>query len=138
MFIEELKNIKSDNKELQKFGLTIGTVLLIISALMFYYSTELRLHFGIAGLIVIVSGYLFPKILLPFQKVWMGLALILGFVMSRLILTLLFYLVITPIGLIARLAKKDFLDLSIDNTKKSYWNYREQKEYKKIDSERQF
>lgn len=138
MFIEELKNIKSDNKELQKFGLTIGTVLLIISALMFYYSTELRLHFGIAGLIVIVSGYLFPKILLPFQKVWMGLALILGFVMSRLILTLLFYFVITPIGLIARLAKKDFLDLSIGNTKKSYWNYREQKEYKKIDSERQF
>ena len=138
MLLEELKNINSDKKELKKFALTIGIVLLIISAAMFYYSSELRFYFGIAGIIVIVSGYLFPKILLPFQKLWMGLALVLGFVMSRLILTLLFYLVITPIGIIARLAKKDFLDLSLKKSKESYWNYREQKEYNKIDSERQF
>lgn len=131
-------NINSDNKELRKFGLTIGIVLLIISALMFYYSAELRLHFGIAGLIVIVSGYLFPKILIPFQKIWMGIALILGFIMSRIILTFLFYLVITPISLIARLAKKDFLDLSINKSKESYWSYREKKEYTKVDTERQF
>ncbi|MBU2493158.1 MAG: hypothetical protein KJ571_11085 [Bacteroidetes bacterium] len=138
MLIEELKNINSNTKELKKFGLTIGIVLLIISALMFYYSTELRLHFGIAGLIVIVSGYLFPKILIPFQKIWMGIALILGFIMSRIILTFLFYLVITPISLIARLAKKDFLDLSINKSKESYWSYREKKEYTKVDTERQF
>lgn len=138
MLLEELKNINSNKAELRKFGLTIGIVLLIISAVMFYYSSGLKFHFGIAGLVLIILGYIFPKILLPFQKVWMGLALVLGFVMSRLILTLLFYLVITPIGLLAKLAKKDFLDLSIDNTKKSYWNYREKKEYKKIDSERQF
>lgn len=138
MLIEEFKNIRSDYKELQKFGLTIGIVLLIISAVMFYYSSELKFHFGIAGIVLIISGYVFPKILLPFQKVWMGLALVLGFVMSRLILSLLFYLVITPIGLIAKLAKKDFLDLSINKTKESYWNYRERKEYQKIDSERQF
>ncbi|OGU34849.1 MAG: hypothetical protein A2068_03065 [Ignavibacteria bacterium GWB2_35_6b] len=131
-------NIKSDNNELRKFGLTIGAVLLLISAAMFYYSNELKFQFGIAGLVLIISAYVFPKILLPFQKVWMGLALVLGFVMSRLILSLLFYLVITPIGLIAKLAKKDFLDLSINKTKKSYWNYREKKDYQKIDSERQF
>ena len=138
MLLEELKNINSDKKELKKFSLTIGIVLLIISAAMFYYSSELRFYFGIAGIIVIVSGYLFPKILLPFQKLWMGLALVLGFIMSRVILTLLFYLVITPIGTIARLAKKDFLDLSFNKSKESYWNYRDHKEYSKIDSERQF
>lgn len=131
-------NIKSDNKELKKFGLTIGAVLLIISAIMFYYSSELKFYFGIAGLILIISGYVFTKILLPFQKVWMGLALVLGFIMSRLILTLLFYLVITPIGLIAKLSGKDFLDLKFNKTKETYWNYREKKDYQKIDSERQF
>lgn len=130
--------INSSRIELKKFGLTIGTVLLIISAAMFYYSSELKFQFGIAGLVLIILGYVFPKILLPFQKVWMGLALVLGFIMSRLILTLLFYLVITPIGLIAKLAKKDFLDLSINKTKESYWNYREKKEYQKLNSERQF
>ena len=138
MLLEELKNIYSDKKELKKFALTIGIVLLIISAAMFYYSNELKIYFGIAGIFIIFAGYTLPKILLPFQKLWMGLALVLGFVMSRLILTLLFYLVITPIGIIARLAKKDFLDLSLSRSKESYWNYREQKEYNKIDSERQF
>jgi len=131
-------NIKSDNKELQKFGLTIGAVLLIISAVMFYYSSELKFHFGTAGIILIILGYVFPKVLLPLQKVWMGLALILGFIMSRLILTLLFYIVITPIGLIAKLAGKDFLDLKYKKTKETYWNYREKKDYQKIDTERQF
>ena len=138
MLIEELKNIDSSKKELKKFGLTIGIVLLLISAAMFYYSSELRFHFGIAGIVIIAAGYALPKILIPFQKLWMGLALVLGFIMSRVILTLLFYFIITPIGIIARLAKKDFLDLSFNKSKESYWNYRQQKEYNKLDSERQF
>jgi hypothetical protein len=138
MLIEEIKNINSSKKELKKFGLTIGVALLIISAVMFYYSNDLRIHFGIAGTIVIISGYVFPKVLFPFQKIWMGLAVILGFLMSRIILMLLFYLVITPIAFIAKLAKKDFLDLTLDKSRESYWNYREQKEYSKLDSERQF
>ena len=138
MLLEELKNIDGSKKELKKFALTIGIVLLIISAAMFYYSSELRFHFGIAGLIVIILGFIVPKLLLPFQKIWMGLAFVLGFIMSRLILTLLFYLVITPIGIIARLAKKDFLDLSFNKSSNSYWNYREHKKYDKVDSERQF
>lgn len=138
MLIEEIKNINSEKKELQKFGLTIGAVLLIISAVMFYYSSELKFHFGTAGIILIILGYVFPKVLLPLQKVWMGLALVLGFIMSRLILTLLFYFVITPIGLIAKLAGKDFIDLKYKKTKETYWNYRERKDYQKIDTERQF
>lgn len=138
MLLEEIKNINSDKKELRKFALTIGIVLLLISAVMFYYSSELRFHFGVGGIVLIVLGYILPKLLLPFQKIWMGLALILGFFMSRIILTLLFYLVITPIGIIARLAKKDFLELTLNKSQKSYWNYREKKEYSKVDSERQF
>ena len=138
MLLEEIKNINSGKKQLKEFALTIGIVLLIVSAIMFYNSSELKLHFGIAGILVILLGYVFPNLLMPLQKLWMALALVLGFFMSRLILTLLFYLVITPIGLISKLAGKDFLDLKLTRTKETFWNYREKKEYQKIDSERQF
>jgi multisubunit Na+/H+ antiporter MnhG subunit len=61
-----------------------------------------------------------------------------GFFMTRLILGVLFYLIITPIGLTAKLFGKDFIDQKINKGKKSYWNYREQKEFSKEIYERQF
>ena len=138
MLIDEFKNINSSTNELKKFALTIGVILFIISGVMFYYSGELRFHFAVTAILLIITGYVFPKMLLPFQKIWMGLAFVLGFIMSRAILILLFYLVISPIRIIALMVKKDFIDLSFDRKEQSYWNYREQKEYRKVDSERQF
>ena len=58
--------------------------------------------------------------------------------MSRLILFILFYIVITPIGFILRMAGKDFLNLRTDKNSDSYWEKREIKVKEKIDYERQF
>lgn len=135
---DEIKNINSSRSELKKFGITIGIVLLIIAAIMFYYNNNLYYYFAGGGLLLILLGFAAPIILLPLQKIWMILAVVLGFFMSRLILSILFYLVITPIGLIAKLFGKDFLDLKIDKSQKSYWHYRDKKPYEKIDTERQF
>jgi len=68
----------------------------------------------------------------------MSISILLGFVMTRVILSILFYIVITPVGFVARLLGKDFLDEKIDKSKESYWNYREQKEYDKTSTEQQF
>ena len=51
----------------------------------------------------------------------MALAVVLGFFMSRLILVLLFYAIVTPIGLVMKLLGKDLLDERIDKNKTSYW-----------------
>lgn len=138
MLLEEIKKIPSTEKDLKKFGITIGLVLLVITLLMIYYSNYYYPYVGITGLALIILAYTFPVGLLPLQKVWMSLAIVLGFISTRIILSLLFYLVITPIGLTARLFGKDFLDEKIQKDKKSYWNYREKIPYKKEDSERQF
>ena len=53
----------------------------------------------------------------------MLLANILSWVMSRVILSILYYIVITPIGLIARIFRKQFIELKWDKSKDSYWNY---------------
>jgi hypothetical protein len=68
----------------------------------------------------------------------MSLALILGWFMSRVILIILFYLVITPIGLFAKLFRKRFLELKINKSAKTYWEKRENIIKQPIDYERQF
>jgi hypothetical protein len=137
MIIKEIKNIKSDKKELKKFGLTIGTVLQLVGIVLLIYGNAIAPIFVIIGSVMLVISLTFPILLLPLQKIWMSLAVVLGFIMTRVILSVLFYLVITPINFISRIFSKDFLDLKIDKEKKSYWNLRDEK-YEKSSTEKQY
>ena len=63
-----------------------------------------------------------PEFLRPVYKIWTSLAMIIAWIINTLILSIIFYVVITPIALIARLGKKSFLDIKIDSQTKTYWN----------------
>jgi len=138
MILEEIKNIKSDKKELRKFGITVGLVLVIIAALLFYYTKPSYPYFGVIGFLLILFGLIYPVVLKPLHKGWMSLAVVLGFIMTRVILSLLFYLVFMPMRFIAQLFGKRFIDLRFKTESVSYWNKREVKVYEQIDTERQF
>lgn len=138
MIFEEIKNIKETKKDLQKFGLTLGVILLAVSSFLFWKEKQSYPIFGIIGIMLVLAGVLFPVILKPLNKIWMTLAILMGWVMTRVILIILFYIVLTPIGLLAKIFRKRFLDLKIDTTRKSYWEIRENKEIKSVDYERQF
>jgi len=136
--LEEIKNIKSEKKDLRKFGITIGIILLIITGFLFWKEKEsfqILLTFGVAFCIL---GITIPFILKPIYWVWMVFATILGWIMTRVILSFLFYIIITPIGLIPRFFGKQFLELRWDKSKESYWNYRTNKHLKKATYENQF
>ena len=68
---------------------------------------------------------------------WMVFAAILGWIMTRVILSLVFYLIITPIGLLTKLLGEDFLALKRGDSD-SYWNYRDSAEELNQDYEKQF
>lgn len=138
MIIEEIKNINSSKKELRKFGWQVGGVLAGIGVLLWVFNAYSYYYISLIGTLLILAGLMAPVLLYPIHKAWMTLAILLGFVMTRVILSILYYLIITPIGFVARLSGKDFLDLKIEKDKQSYWNYREVKEYEKVDTERQF
>ncbi len=138
MIKEELKLIKESKKDLRKFGLSVGAVLIIIAVLLFYFDKSSYPYFGFVGLVLILFGAFFPIALKPLNKVWMIFAIVLGWVMTRVILTILFYFVLTPISFIARISGKKFLELNIDKTAKSYWEKREIKEEVPENYERQF
>lgn len=138
MLSEEIKNIRSTKVDLRKFGITIGIVFLILGVILLYYENSLYYYFIGSGGVLILMGILFPILLLHFQKIWMTFAVILGFIMTRIILGILFYFIMTPIKLIAKLFGNNFLDINFEKDKISYWNKRDLKKFNPLDSEKQF
>ena len=125
--LDEILAIKSSKKELREFGLTIGIILCLLGGIVLWRGKPAYPYLFLIGGIFIIAGIVIPFILKPLQKAWMTFSIILGFFMSRVILTVLFYLVLTPIGLLMRLLGKDILDQKIDKNKTSYWHARDVK-----------
>ncbi len=138
MLYEELKSINSSKGELKKFGYVIAVACCIPGSYFLWRENGIYVYFFIAAAALIGSAVLYPKLLLPLHKVWMGIAMIIGMIMSFIILILLFHLVITPIGLISRLMGKDFLDMKINKDTSSYWNKRKNTKDNKISVENQY
>ena len=135
--IEELKNIPNSNKDIKSFGITIGIVLLIISAILMYSAKEFYQFSAIIASTFIVLGFILPVLLKPIYFMWMVFAAILGWVMTRVILSIVFYFILSPIGIITRLLGEDFLQLK-KSSLQSYWNNRESSIEMNQDYEKQF
>ena len=137
--IEEIKNIKSSKQDLRKFGFTVGIVLVLLGGVFWWRGREFYVYVLAAGGLLLFFGWAWPIVLKPIQKVWMTLAVVLGWFMTRVILSLLFYLVFVPIGGIARLFGKNFLDLKLNSSTESYWIVKDaQQEKTKAAYEKQF
>ena len=135
---EEIKNIKSEKSDLRNFGITVGIILLIISGFLFWKEKEPFQIFFAIGIILFLPAIAIPFVLKPVYWIWMIFAIILGWIMTRVILSLLFYVLFTSIGLTLRLFGKQFLELRWDKSKESYWNFRTNEHLKKENYEKQF
>ena len=135
---DDLKNIRTDNKAIRDFGILIGIILLIIAGILFYKERESYELIILLGIAFIGLGLGMPIILKPFYSIWMYFAVVLGWFMTRLILGLLFYIIVSPIGLISRLFGKRFLELKNSSLNSSYWNYKNNQRTSHQDFEKQF
>lgn len=139
MVIEEIKNIKSGRSDLKKFGITMAVVLAFLGGFALWRGKDYYFYFIGLTTAFIFLALVIPSLLKPVHKVWMSLAILMSWLMTRIILSLLFYLGITPIGLLARLFGKDFLRLKFcKNIGDSYWIPKEKLKREKTDYERQF
>ena len=136
--LEEIKNIKSEKSDLRNFGITVGIILLIISGFLFWKEKESFQIFLAIGIILFLTAIALPSVLQPVYWIWMIFAIILGWFMTRVILSLLFYVVFTSIGLTLRFFGKQFLELRWDKSKESYWNFRTNEHLQKENYEKQF
>ena len=121
----ELSELRTERRDLRKFGALMGTVLAIICAIVLWRqglpASTVAIAIGCLALVFLAMGAVAPLGLRPVYIVWMALAIALGFIMTRVILTLVFFLVITPIGLVMRALGKDPLTKGPDSSLDSYW-----------------
>jgi hypothetical protein len=112
---------QTDTQRLRKFGIVMAVFFGLFGALFVWRGRawgEPTLY--VAGAFLVL-GLIAPKILRPIEKVWMAFAGVLQVVMTTVILTLTYFLVMTPMGLFLRLTGKDLLGLEGDPEIKSYW-----------------
>ncbi len=104
----------------RSFGIVFFIVFLLIAIYPLINHEELRLWSLIIALIFLVLGLINSKILTPLNKLWFKFGLLLGKILSPIIMGIIFFLVVTPIGFIMRIIGKDLLNLRF-NKNKSYW-----------------
>lgn len=138
MILQEIKQLKTGPRELRKFGLLVGGVFAALGLVLLLRHRPAAPYFLAIGGVLMALGAAWPRGLKYLYIVWMSLAIALGFVVSNVLLLVFFFIVITPIGLVARCAGKDFLNLKLDRAAKTYWMPREHKTKTPADYERQF
>ena len=104
----------------RSFGIVFFAVFLIIATYPLIHSGDVRIWSAIISFIFLVLGLLNSKILTPLNKLWFKFGIFLGTIISPIIMAIIFFLVVTPIGLIMRLLGKDVLNLKY-NKNQSYW-----------------
>jgi len=127
--------------EQRRFGLVVGPALCVLAALLWQWkhlTTAPTVLAGIgAGLVL--AALVVPVVLVPVQRVWAAMAFVLGWINSRVLLTIVFFAVVTPTSLILRLLRRDPMRRRWrDPDAQSYWLARELKPFESEDFQRQF
>lgn len=125
MIRKELKSLKIDKKTLRNFGLLFVAVLSAMSGVSYWKGSSNWPWFIGGGGLFFILGVFFPFLLKPFYKLWMTFAFLLGWVMTRIIVTLAFFLIFTPVGFVLRILGKDLLNEKIDKNVSTYWQRHE-------------
>ena len=104
----------------RSFGIVFFIVFLLIALYPILKGNDLRIWSLVISFIFLALSLINSKILTPLNRLWFKFGLLLGRFISPLIMGIIFFVVVTPIGIIMRLLKKDLLNLKY-NKKNSYW-----------------
>ncbi len=122
---QDIRELDTGPAALRRFGFAVGGLLLLIGLVLLLRHRAAGPYLALPGALLTAAGLLAPCVLKPVYLAWMTAALVLGFGVAHVLLILLFLLVVTPVGLLARLTGRDFLDRKMDRTSVSYWRRRE-------------
>jgi hypothetical protein len=116
---DELAALDPQPSDLRKFAWVFGGALVALAALFWYKGSPIYPYLAVPGALVALVGTVAPRILRGLYFVWMAVGL--GTIVTAIILTIVFVVAITPIGLVMRLLGKDPLNRELDPEAKSYW-----------------
>jgi hypothetical protein len=120
-----IETIPTGPREWRKFGLLFMTVFLLLAAYLFWKGKPAWWAGAVCAGIFGGAGLLTPSLLRMPHKLWMQFAGILGWVNTRVLLSLFFFIVLTPVGLVMRLFGRDPLTRRMSKERATYWEKRE-------------
>ena len=112
------KNIKISSN--RNFGIVFFVVFLIIAVWPLLKSDPIRIWSLLIAIIFLFLGIINSKILTPLNKIWFKFGIFLGNFISPIVMAIIFFFVVTPIGILMKVFKKDLINLKKNNDK-SYW-----------------
>ena len=104
----------------RNFGIVFFIVFLLVAVYPILKGNDIRIWSLLISFVFLTLGIINSKILTPLNKLWFKFGLFLGKIVSPLVMGFIFFIVVTPIGIIMRLMRKDLLNLKY-NQKKTYW-----------------
>jgi hypothetical protein len=119
------KGIRGTREEVRKFGILFAVVFTAVAVYSRYRGIDPWYWFLVGAGGFLLTGHVAPGVLRPLYVGWMKFANLLGWINTRVLLGIFFYLVLTPIGIVLRLTGKDLLDTKLDRHAVTYWKKRE-------------
>ena len=114
---------KSNNLQMgsnKSFGIVFFIVFLLIAVYPLINNEDIRAWSLILSLIFLILGLLKSRILTPLNIVWIKFGILLGKFIAPIVMVIIFFFVVTPIGILMRIFNKDLLNLKF-NSKNTYW-----------------
>ena len=115
----------SSNKN---FGLVFFTVFLIVALWPLKYEEDIRLWSLALSIIFLILGVLNSKLLTPLNKLWFKFGIFLGSIVSPIVMGIVYFLVVTPVGIFMRLLGNDLLKMSKKKNTSTYWIKRDKQQ----------
>ena len=112
------RNIKLPSN--QSFGIVFFLVFFLFSLYPLIKGNNIIIWSLLVSIIILILGLINSRLLTPLNKIWFKFGFLLGKIISPIIMSIIFFLVVTPIGFTMRLLGKDLLNLK-NNKNKSYW-----------------
>ena len=112
----------------RNFGLVFFIVFLIVALWPLKYEENIRLWSLALSIVFFILGILNSKLLAPFNRLWFKLGIFLGTIVSPFVMGLIYFLVVTPVGIFMRLLGNDLLKMNKEKNTSTYWIKRDKQQ----------
>ena len=116
-----IENSKIKMGSNRSFGVVFFVVFLLIAIFPLMNANSIKVIPLAISLIFLLLGLINSKLLTPLNKIWFKFGMALGAIVAPIVMALIFFLVVTPIGIFMRLIGKDLLNKKYDKNISSYW-----------------
>jgi hypothetical protein len=108
-------------KQLRHFGLVMAIAIAVLASVLLWRGNTAWQYLYAVAAVFFITGLTFPRVLAPVEWLWMKFARIMGIITTSIILSIAYYFVVTPIGIVMRIAGRDPLRRRFARRAKSYW-----------------